>query len=357
VRALVPEDLTRNGAADRRSLVRAITARALGTLRRSDPGRIMKSAWPDDRSADLALRVITRAASLPMTTGAAPALAVEAVRVLPLLAPRSAALRLFNSCMTFDMTGVATMRIPNVGTVPAAKFIAEDTPAPVMQLGLGKATLGPLKKILALAATSAELENASPENASAILGRVLAASAQKGLDAVVFASAAGTDAQPPGLFYGATPIVPTAGGGSTAMATDLGNLIKAIAAAGIDPASMIIVAAPAQALRLKLTAGTKFDYQIIEAAMLADGTVAAFAPDAIACAIEGEPDIEISRDVTVHFEDTTPQQFSTAGSPAVVAAPQRNAFQIDVVVVKVHARCTWTVAAPGGAQVINGATW
>jgi hypothetical protein len=35
---------------------------ALGTLRHIDPGRVLKGAWPNDRTAAMALQVITRGA-------------------------------------------------------------------------------------------------------------------------------------------------------------------------------------------------------------------------------------------------------------------------------------------------------
>jgi hypothetical protein len=99
-------------------------------------------------------------------TGDAPALRLEAVRVLPLLAPASAALQLFAHGINLDMGGLSTIRIPNVGTIAAAKFIAEGLPAPVLKFTLGSAVLGPVRKILALAATSGDLERASAESAT-----------------------------------------------------------------------------------------------------------------------------------------------------------------------------------------------
>src|SRR5262249_27737787 len=123
---IVPEDLTRSGAAERRAIVRAITAQALGTLRRSDPARILKGTWPRDSVAALALAAINRAAQTPTSTGDVPALAVESVRALPLLAPRSAAFQLFTAAgITIDLGRAATVKVPNVAAVPAARFVAE----------------------------------------------------------------------------------------------------------------------------------------------------------------------------------------------------------------------------------------
>jgi hypothetical protein len=129
MRPIVPEDLG-NGAAERRSLQRAIAAQAIATLRHTDSGRVLKAAWPSDRTAAMALQAITRGASPPIVTGDAPALRLEAVRALPLLAPQSAALQLFAHGVALDMGSLSTIRIPNVGTIAPAKFVAEAAPAP-----------------------------------------------------------------------------------------------------------------------------------------------------------------------------------------------------------------------------------
>jgi hypothetical protein len=141
------------------------------------------------------------------------------------------------------------------------------------------------------------------------------------------------------------------------MNADLGNLAAAIAAAGIDPTGMVVVAATRQALTLKLFAGPRFDYPIIATTALPDRSVAAFAPGAVAAAFAGEPDIETSRDVALHFEDTTPAAIGTPGTPAVVAAPVRSAFQEDVIAIRCRALVSWCVAAPGAAQIVNNANW
>ena len=58
----------------------------------------------------------------------------------------------------------------------------------------------------------------------------------------------------------------------------------------------------------------------------------------------------------MHFEDTTPLPIGTPGSPTTVAAPTRSAFQQDLVVIRVRARCAWA-ALPGAVQVINSVGW
>jgi hypothetical protein len=198
------------------------------------------------------------------------------------------------------------------------------------------------------------LENSSPESAAEIIGRVLSASAQKGVDAVAFGTAPADDVQPPGLLNGVTPLAATASGSPLEMiAADLGALAKAMAAGGVDPDGMILVAAPAQAITLRLLSGAKFTNPIISTTALPDGTVAGFALDAVAAAFEGAPEIETSKEVALHFEATNPEPI-VDGAPA---NPVFSTYQSDVIAIRCRARATWGVVAPGGAQVVAGVNW
>jgi hypothetical protein len=356
MRNLVPEDISNHS--HRRALVRAITAQALSTLRRSTPISVLSRAWPGDDAAERALGMITRAATSPLKTGDAPALVTQGVRALARLAPRSAALQLFDLAMSVDMSGgLAVVKIPNISTVPAAAFVAEGAPAPLVEFDLGGATLGPVRKIVILSAVTRELETASPEAASQIIGRLLAASAEKGIDSVAFGTAAENAAQPAGLLHNVTPLAATAGGGTAAMIADIANLVDAVAVAELDASTLVIVASPAQAVTLALLAGPRFNFPILSTNALPAGTVAAFVPDAIAAAFEGAPEIATSQQVALHFEDVAPLPIGSPGSPSTVASPVRSAFQQDIIAIKCSARLAFVLAAPGGAQVINSVTW
>ena len=83
------------------------------------------------------------------------------------LAPSSAALRLFERGLKLDLSGVNTIRIPNISTWPQQpNFVREGAPAPTVQRGLGRTIIGPARKILVMSATTGELETATPETAS-----------------------------------------------------------------------------------------------------------------------------------------------------------------------------------------------
>jgi hypothetical protein len=53
-------------------------------------------------------------------------------------------------------------------------FVAEGKPAPAIQFTLTGTTVGPVRKLLALRAVTRELNEATPDTAKAVIGRILA---------------------------------------------------------------------------------------------------------------------------------------------------------------------------------------
>jgi hypothetical protein len=335
---------------ERRSWHRALACHALARVRHDDPNRIRKSAWPADERAAL----ILKAAQNPTSTASFPA--HDAVAAFRSLAPGSAAVALFDLGLKLDLRGVTTVSIPNVAAFPAAPiFVEEGKPGPSVQWPFGKAVVGPVRKLLVLSAVSGELNDATPDTAAAVIGRVLADASNKSLDAAAFGSAAADAVQPAGLLHGVTPLA-AAAAGSDAMAEDLASLVGAIGNAGIDPTGAVYVAAPREAQMIRLQAGPKFNNPVLMTLGLPAKTVAAFAPTAVASGYQDAPTIETAKESVIHFEDTNPADIGTPGSPAVVAAPSKSAFQTDIIAVRVRANCAWAVAS-GGAHVVANVNW
>lgn len=328
----------------RKSFFRAVTALALAVRDKKDPAAFLRRAWPGDRSAEMLLR----AAVAPITTTDFPQ--VESVHALALLAPRSAAARLFERGMQLSLAGISRVRVPNVATVPQAAWVEEGAPAPHLQATLGESFLGPMRKILILASLTSELERASPENASAAIGSLLSAAASKLLDVTVFGSGAGDPAMPPGLLYGVTPIAAaTTGTPTEKMAADLGNLAGAMAAANVDPEDSILVAAVQQAVVLRLLGSQ--DLTVFGSVGLPAGTVVMIASAAIASASDGVPVIEAGVGSAVVAMSDNPS------GPVVGAPDVTSYFQQDMIGIKCRCPAAWVSSTPGAIQVVNGANW
>ena len=85
-------------------------------------------------------------------------------------------------------------------------------------------------------AVTGELNDATPETASAVIGRVLADCTKRSIDIAAFGTQADDGlTAPAGLLHGVIPIT-AATAGPDAMATDLADLIGSIGNAGIDQA-------------------------------------------------------------------------------------------------------------------------
>jgi hypothetical protein len=173
---------------------------------------------------------------------------------------------------------------------------------------------------------------------------------------VVFDNIAGAGTRPSGLLNGVTPIAATAGGGVNAMAGDLAALAGALTDAGVDAENMVVVTNPRQAVKLRLLAGPAFAYLVLGTSAVASGTVVGIAPAGVASGFDGAPRIEASTESTVNF-DSAPAQIGTVGSPNVVAAPTRSAWQTDTQSLKVRTKCAWATVHPGAVAQITAATW
>ena len=313
----IPFRLDRNelARAGRMSIARAVTAMALAPSRRLSPADLLRKTWPADDGA----AVVLKAAQSPTATANFPSQPI--VTALRRLAPASVALRLFEQALQVDLTGLTSVKVPIVATPPTASFVGELSPAPMLQIGLATVEVGPAKKLVSQAALTGEIESASPEAASTIIGKVLGDATAKAVDTAAFDNAVGDTVRPPGLLHGVTPIASSTGTDVSAAAADIGNLVGAIADAGIDTAGVVIVANPREAVKLSMIAGPSFDMSVLGCASVPAKRVIAIAPAGLAVGYSGVPQVSASKEAEVHFE-TVPQP--------VPAPPTYSAFQSDL---------------------------
>jgi hypothetical protein len=330
-------------AIDRRAILRAITAMAAAAVRGCDPAVMLKATWPDDRVAASVLRAI----SSPTTTADYPV--ANVVGLFRSIAPKSAALELFNYGHSIDLTGLNTVSIPHIGLLPAAPFVAEGAPGPVLQAPTSAFVVGPTRKILILAGVTRELDQATPQGAVNIVATILGDAAAKSLDAAAFGSAAATAIAPAGLLNGVTPLTAsTAAPPINAMFEDVGSLAEAVGDNDIDINELVFVGGPKQATAMKMFLAEKFDHPILSSVAL-KGSLAAFAAPAVASAYADVPQVETSVEAMLQFNDAPATDPMTAG-------PTLSAFQQELINIRVRARAAWGVH-PGGAQVVSNVTW
>lgn len=334
--------------AERRSWCRALGACVIGRTSNKNPNTIVKATWPTDSRAES----ITRAATSPTSRGNFPVHNI--VGAFRSLAPSSAALRLFEQSLTLDMAGINQISLPLVEGLPVqAVFVGENMPAPAAMWSFSSVVCGPMRKILLLSAVSGELQASVPETASAIIGKILAASAGRGIDAAAFSNFAGDLVTPPGLLANVVPLA-AAPAGYTALADDLGALATAIGASNIDPSGIVYVAGPREATMIKVLAGSAmFTNQVLVTLALPPKSIAAFSLAAITSGWDAMPTIETSRESVIHFESASPADIVAGG---VASSPTRSQFQTDVISVRVKANAAWC-CVPGGAQLIENVAW
>jgi hypothetical protein len=329
-----------------------LAAIALGRLKGQSAETIFGENWLDARGA-----LMTKAAVDPATRATSGLPTFTAVAMLPSLAPTSAAVRLFERAgLTLDFAGVHQYRVPfSASGFPEPIFVGEGQPMPVITGDLDAMTVGPTCKIRFGTGITEELETYSADAASAVIGRLMSDAGRKALDAAVFSTTPADATRPAGLLNGVTAQTPTAGGGLSALTADMKNLIGAIGDAALATDDVIIVANPRQAEALRLLPPQPFAHPVFGTAALADGTIAAIAPDALAVGYEGVPEISTTKQGTAHFE-STPLPISTPGTPPVVSAPTLSAFQSGLIFLAMRLRCAWA-AQPGSVQFIESVTW
>jgi hypothetical protein len=341
-----------SGTARTESIHRALAAIAVSQITRERPVDILERSCSSDHAAGL----IVRAASSPTTTATgADLLGHLSGSFLSGLAPQSAAARLFAQCVQLDFSGVYQFSIPLATTSPAPVFVGEGLPFPVAQAVINRVLIGPVCKMLLAVGIVNELEFCTFESAVAIIGRLLSEQATKSLDTVLLDGNAASATRPAGLLNGVSTLGATSGGGVNALTTDLGLIAKTLAAAGCDPDRAVYLAAPAQATVLRLLASPTFTNTIIGTAALADKTIVGVDPKAIATGYSGVPTVEVSKETTVQYENTTPLDITTAG---VASGTVRSAFQTDTAVLRVRTNCAWgSLVNPGAVQFISSTTW
>jgi len=359
-------------------LVRAGTVMLFAQLHRKPMDEIRRSIYGDDEPTRAVLDWVVRAATAPaMTnvTGWAAELVQQIVTdFMDLLMPKSVFPRLagFGLSLTFGRNG--KIIIPTRSRTPtiAGSFVGEGAPIPVRQGAFTSQTLTP-KKMAVITTWTREIDEHSIPAIEGLMRNAIQEDTAVSLDAVLLDANAATVVRPAGILNGVAAIAATAGGGFNAIVGDIKNLSGALltGTAGnvrapcwlMNPQqvnSAGLIAAPgvgAFPFRDEISRGTLSGWPIIDSGTVPMGTVVAIdAADFVAVGGDA-PRFEISDQATLHFEDTTPADIGTPGTPPVVAAPVKSMFQTDMLALRLILPVNWTIRRSGVVAWTQAVTW
>jgi hypothetical protein len=344
-------DPTLRAAAERRSLMRAVTCMAFASSAKGQqPQRaasVLKTNWGEDSRAAHVLK----AASSPTTT-AAGFPAIPSYEVLPLLSPSACSMRLLRKARQLSLEGIDHVMLAGIqfaGRPPAPIFIAEGQPAPVVMATTSEVKLGPTRKILIQSSLTSELEATSGNTAQEIISDALSLATEQSMDAALFSTSADNGTTPGGLLNGVTPIAAGTATGAEGIATDVGAIADQISQAGINPDEMTLITSPKLATKIKTLVGPKFNFEIMSSKAIPSNNIVGIVTDALMYGYDGEVKIDVSREVAVHFEGASPQPISSA-------SPVYSAYQMDLIVVRVRAKACWVIQ-PGACAFVQNVTW
>jgi hypothetical protein len=329
-RSFMPPSRDALAAQWRRSFVDDATVNVLSRIRKT--------------SAD-EVRLELRAPSVPMKVSDYPGSSVTQVMIL---ADDTALAEILDQAIKLDPKGVQQLRLSSPTNFSQAIFIEEGFPIPAASGILDSVLVDMVKKLAMIVPLTNEMESYSAPTASVIISRLLKISMGNGGAKVLLSADPATAAAPAGILSG---IPPLAAGASAS--EDIKALIGAISAANISTRSIFFVAAPDLFAALETQPWPNFKRKVIEANVLAPGTVIAIAADGFAVGGEGVPVVDVGKSATLHMSDTPAQ---LVGADGTVASPAVSMFATDSFALRCVCRLTWAVA-PGAVAWIQNAVW
>ena len=254
----------------------------------------------------------------------------------------------------------------------AGSFVAEGAPIPVRQAAFTTVSIG-LKKMAVITSYTREIAEHSTPEIETILRQLIMDDTGVAVDTIFIDATSSTSIRPGGIRAGVAGQTPTAGGGFTALVGDLKLLVGILAAANAM-GDLVWIMNPVQALAVGLTqnAGGDFPFQseinagrllgypvVVSSTVTAGMVILINASDLLV--VQGDtPRFDVSDQATLHFEDTTPLQIGTTGSPNTVAAPTRSMFQTDSLALRMILPMNWALrrASPANCVAwVTGVTW
>lgn len=359
-------------------IVRAGTTAYVAKTWGKDPHEARVKIYGEDEPTKFMLDLVLRAASAPaMTTvtgWAAELMQQTYVAMMPTLMPKGILTRLGARGLTLTFGRAAKINIPTRSRTPtiAGSFVGEGQPIPVRQGAFTSQVLTP-KKMAVITTWTREMDEYSVPAIEGILREAIQQDTTVAVDSVLIDANAATTIRPAGLLNGIAAQTATAGGGIAAVVGDLKLLFGVLNTATYgNIRNPVWLMNPAELLSLSLVnaantgifpfkdeiaRGALFNVPIIDSGTIPLKTVILVdAADFVV--IGGEaPRFEVSDQATLHMEDTAPADLVGAGSPGVVAAPQRSLFQTDSLALRMIMPLNWAQRRAGTIAWVQNVTW
>jgi HK97 family phage prohead protease/HK97 family phage major capsid protein len=339
---------------------------------------VTRAIFGDDEPLKAVVDWQTKAASaaaMTTVTGWAKELAVQVnVDFMEILMAASVFGPLSGMGMSLSFGRNAKLIIPTRSRTPtiAGSFVGEGLPIPVRQGAFTSISLTPMKMAV-ITTWTRELNDHSIPAIEGLLRDAIVYDTSVATDAVLLDANPATTVRPAGILNGVAGLTPTAGGGFTALTGDikqlsgalltgtLGNVRKPVWLLNpqqVNSASFAIATgAGVFPYRDEIGQGRLGGWPFIQSGTVPAGTVIVIdAADFVSVTGDG-PRFEISDQATLHFEDTTPLDISTSGSPNVVAAPVKSMFQTDMLALRLILPLTWAIRRTGTIAWVTGITW
>jgi hypothetical protein len=359
-------------------LCRAGALMAVAQSQRKPVTDITRMVYGEDEATKAVVEWQMKAASAPAMTnvvGWAQELVQQiVVDFMATLYPKSIYPRFSSLGLSLSFGRNGKIIIPTRSRTPtiAGSFVGEGLPIPVRQGAFTSQTLLP-KKMAVITTWTREIDEHSIPAIEGLLRDAIQTDTAIALDSVLIDSNAATTIRPAGILNGVSGLTPTAGGGFTALVGDIKQLTNALLTGTLgnirnpvwlmNPAqvnSIGLVAAPGAGVfpfREEIGTGRLGGWPVIDSGTVPLGTVIVVdAADFVSVTGDG-PRFEISDQATLHMEDTSPTDISTAGTPAVVAYPAKSMFQTDSLALRLIMPINWTLRRTGVVAWVAGVTW
>jgi HK97 family phage major capsid protein len=293
--------------------------------------------------------------------------------LMPLLMPKAILTRLAPKGLTLSFGATGRIIIPTRNRTPslAGSFVGEGLAIPVRQGMFSSQTLTP-KKMAVISTWTREMGDHSIPAIEGLIRAAIQEDTSVATDSVLIDANPATTIRPAGLLNGEGATAATAGGGIAAIIGDLTALIGALATSTygnlrapvwlMNPTDLLRVSL-AQAtntgifpFKEEIAQGTLNNIPVIDSATVPTKTmILVDAADFVVVGGEA-PRMEMSDQATLHMEDTSPTDL-VAGSPGVVASPQRSLFQTDSLALRMIMPLNWVQRRAGTVAWTQAVTW